>query len=84
MTVGQLIKKLEKINKRREVVLQIDSEGNGFHKLEGVDDNAAYDDDLDYGIEVGVQKLTKELKKQGFGEEDLAPKGSTPCVVLFP
>ena len=76
MTVKELIKKLQKEDPNRIVVLSIDEEGNGFKELADVQ-TASYQDG-----ETGLEKLTPELKKQGYSEEDLLD--GTPAIVLWP
>jgi len=78
MTVSELIQTLEAIeNKDRLVVLQEDAEGNGFHELEGVDDNAVFANG-----EAKYERLTGALQSLGYTEEDTGT--GAPCVVLFP
>ncbi len=80
MKIKQLIAILSKMDQERIVVLQIDSEGNGYNSCRGADDNAVYDG-KDNG-QVSIETLTKALEKQGFSEEDLGT--GKPCVVLYP
>lgn len=79
MTVRQLIEKLQKMEQNRIVVLAADPEGNHYDTLHDVQ-QMMYDDDEG---EVGYDKLTPELEKQGYGEEDLMPNGKK-AVVLWP
>jgi len=82
MTVKELIVKLQKIgNQDRLVILQKDPEGNGFYKLRGIDDNAVYDKEY---RDVQLERLTKDLKDEGFSEEDLGSDGMEKALVLFP
>lgn len=82
MTVKELIIELQKIkNQDRLVVLQKDPEGNGYHKLMGIDDNAVYDKEY---REVQLERLTKDLKDEGFSEEDLGSDDMEKALVLFP
>lgn len=78
MTVKELIAKLKPMKGNLLVVLSRDPEGNGYEELRFVQDNSRYDNG-----EVGVDRLTPALKKQGFGEEDLMPDGQ-PCIVMYP
>lgn len=82
MTVAELILELQKLDQSRIVILQKDSEGNGYSPLAGVDDNAAYDEINGYSGDVGILQLTPELRKQGFTDEDMS--SGAPCVVLYP
>lgn len=76
MTVKQLKKLLENIDDNRIVVLQIDSEGNGYNKCRGVDDNALYDAETH---KVGMERIDEDGP---YTEEDLG-KGKK-AVVIFP
>jgi len=85
MTVGELKKALDGIDEDRIVILQKDSEGNGFSPLDSLDDNATYETDPDSGWsggEVALEKLTPELEAQGWSEDDI---GEGPkALVLVP
>jgi hypothetical protein len=67
----------------RIVILQKDSEGNGFSPLYDIDDNFVYDKD---DKSVLLEKLTPDLIEEGFSEEDLAPDdmNTEKALVLFP
>lgn len=82
MKVKDLIKELSALDPNALVILQKDSEGNGFSPLEGVDENALYDAENSWSGDVGFEVLTDELRKQGYSDEDLG-KGER-AVVLFP
>lgn len=78
MTVGQLIDRLHLVeDKDRIVILQKDSEGNGFSPLEGADENAVWQPYNAYSGEVKLQYLIA-----GFDEEDVGDGES--CLVLYP
>lgn len=83
MKVSQLIKFLQEENPDREVILASDPEGNSFHLFSGVIERCAYRKD-DFGdVEIGLERLTPKLKKQGYTEEDLV-EGGRPALVIFP
>lgn len=83
MTVKELIKELETCDPELPIILQKDAEGNGYSPLAGVDgEDSAYQADSTWNGEVGLRKLTPELEKQGYGEEDIMQ--GEPCVVLWP
>jgi len=78
MKVKDLIKHLSKANPDATVILSHDSEGNSFSPLLIVSkDNNRYSDG-----EMGLDHLTKDLKEQGFTEEDLLE--GEEAVVLWP
>ena len=77
MTVGELREKLAKCDSERLVVLSRDSEGNGYSTVHSVDDSMTFKDG-----EVGLESLTPEDIKNGYGEEDV--KEGSPCVVIYP
>lgn len=84
VTVRELIKELESIeNKERIVIMQRDAEGNGYSPLYSIDDTSAYKATTTWFGEVGFEKLTEELKKAGYNEEDIMTDGQ-PCLVLCP
>ncbi len=86
MNVAQLIAVLQNMNPTRLVVLQKDSEGNGYSPLAGADETLAYVAALssESSGEAMKQMLTDEDRAAGFSEEDLAPSDAVPCVVLYP
>lgn len=85
MTVKELIEELSKLDGDREVILQKDSEGNGYSPLSGLD-TAAYVPETTWYGEVRYEELTDELKRLGYAEEDCVEPGSdyTRAVVLWP
>lgn len=82
MTVKELIAKLQQVEPDRIVILQKDSEGNGYSPLSGIDDNAVYQPETTWRGEVKMQELTDELRRQGYSEEDTGD--GQPCLVLYP
>jgi hypothetical protein len=76
MTVGALIKLLEKEDPKRLVVMSIDPEGNGFRELSGVE-RMSYKDG-----ETGLEKLTPGLRERGFTEADVLR--GRKAIVLWP
>lgn len=76
MKVKDLIEALSKCNPDAIVVLSSDAEGNSYDTLhsfwEGVYKNG----------EVGLKELTPELKKSGYGPEDII--SGELAVVLVP
>lgn len=78
MTVAQLIKKLQKFDQDRIVVMSSDPEGNGYSKLRDINGDYNYNDG-----EIGLEELTKEYEDAGYGEEDIM-EGGTPCVIFWP
>lgn len=84
MTVKDLAKQLAELvadgQGDRVVVLSRDGEGNGFAELYDLDDNARFSA---CNGEVGPQRLTPEMKRQGFTSEDVKRSGK-PALVLWP
>lgn len=78
MKVKDLIKKLQKIDPDKIVVLSSDSEGNSFSTVGFIDANLRYKDG-----EVGVEKLTAGLRDSGYSDEDVMIGGKS-AVVLYP
>lgn len=58
--------------------------GNGFRKFDGFGESAATDYDGDF--EIRAEALTKEMKEQGYTEEDVFSEDeeSFPVLVLWP
>jgi len=83
MTVGKLKKLLEKVDDNRMVILQKDSEGNGYSPLSDIcHDNVIYKPDSTWSGDIGLEKLTPALIKIGYSEDDVI-KGRK-AVVLIP
>lgn len=82
MKVKQLKKLLEKIDDDRIVVLSKDGEGNGFSPLADLDDNSTYAADSTWSGEIGIEKLTPEMRKQGYSSADT--NNGVPALVLWP
>ena len=76
MLVKELIEILEEFEESDLVVLSNDEEGNGYRKLEQVDLLSYYDG------EVGIRKLTANLKTQGYSDEDVLDYGEN-CAVFY-
>ena len=77
MKIKQLIEKLQKLDQERIVVLASDPEGNRFREIDSVHEYM-----YNKG-EIGEEKLTPLLIKQGYSEEDVMANGRK-AVVLFP
>lgn len=76
MTVAELIAELQELPQDLIVIVQKDSEGNGYSPLAGSDHECVYVPDSTWSGEV-------------YSNEDYADKGyaysdAVPCVVLFP
>jgi len=82
MTVGDLIKQLEKLDSTKLVVLSKDAEGNTFSPLADIDDTMVYKAEASWYGYVGFDALTGKLKSLGFDEADIIEDG-TPCVILW-
>lgn len=76
MIVKELIERLQKYNPNDLVVLSQDEEGNGFYTLYKVWEGIY---DADNG-EVKLRKLTPELIKAGYTEEDVGE--GINCITL--
>lgn len=85
MKVRELIEELEKLDKDTLVVLQSDSEGNGFSLLAGVDGhNNVYVEDGWSGY-VKLAELDDDLRDVGYTEDDVYEgEDGQPCAVLWP
>ena len=82
MTVEELIAELTKEDPASVVVMAKDGEGNSYSPLSDFW-SGVYRAESTYSGEVGFGKLTPELKKAGYSEEDIIKDGE-PAVVLCP
>ena len=82
MTVKELIADLQQEDGDRLVVMASDGEGNKYSPLSAYD-TGAYTPESTWSGEVGLEKLTPELEKQGYSEEDVAEDG-VPALILYP
>lgn len=79
MTVKGLIDELTKLPPDMLLIVQGDSEGNRFNKLEGIDGrNLVFTADKD----VKFKELTPSMRRGGYSAEDLGT--GEDCAVLYP
>lgn len=78
MKVSELIKRLQKADQDREVILSNDEEGNGFGYLMDIHLKSTFDGDSTYH-----EELTPELIDLGFTEDDVSAEHEK-VVVLWP
>lgn len=83
MQVKELIALLQEQKPEDLIILQKDSEGNGYSPLYGAE-GCRYTADTTYSGETGLRELTDELRAQGYTEEDLAGDDAVDAVVLYP
>jgi len=83
MKVKELIKMLESENQEAIVIMSSDGEGNSFSPLADFGNTDTYKADSTYSGEMGFSKLTPELEKEGYGEEDILEDG-VPAIVFYP
>lgn len=81
MTVRELLAQLQQEDPDRIVVMASDSEGNSHSPLARLW-RGAYKAETTWSGEVGLEKLTKEDRDQGYCEDDVL-KGQ-PALVLRP
>ena len=81
MKVKDLVAKLLKEDQEAILIVQKDSEGNGYSPLAGIDTGMYQQEDTWYG-EFGYGALTDELIAQGYTEEDIID--GEAAVVLYP
>lgn len=79
MNVGELIELLQTFDPERVVIMQRDSEGNGYAPLLGADDNARWNSARG---ELGLERISELDRKQGYTEEDIVD--GEPAVVVWP
>jgi len=83
MKVKELIEKLLKLDGDTDIILQKDSEGNGYSPLDGVDSNAVYIKNSDYSGDIYSLQWTHDDACMSF-EEWNELKKQKKCVVLYP
>lgn len=81
MTVSDLIKLLETEDPARLVVMSKDGEGNNFSPFHG-HSVGVYKADSTWSGEIGIEKITPALEKQGYSEEDVVE--GERALVLWP
>lgn len=81
MKVKQLIKELQKLDGDSIVIMAKDAEGNGYSPLADLWAGAYRATTTWYG-DVGFEKLTPALKRQGYSELDIID--GKPAVILTP
>ena len=83
MKVGQLMSELVKLDPNMEIVLQKDSEGNGYSPLYGADANAVYIPESTWSGDVYSTEWSAD--DVCMDEDEWEELLSRPrCVVLFP
>jgi hypothetical protein len=83
MKVKDLIRELKLLDPEMPVILQKDSEGNGYSPLAGTDENCVYVADSNWSGEIYDTTWTAE--EALMDEEEWAEIQKQPrCVVLFP
>lgn len=80
MKVKELIEELSKFDPEAEVILQKDSEGNGYSPLSGADDDAVYQEENSWsGM---VYTLSSGHDEACLDQEEF--EALPNCVVLWP
>ena len=82
MNVKELIQILQKVDPKRKVIIKVNGGLEGYTPLADIS-KGAYIPDTTWDGEVWLEKLTEELKKEGYGEEDVAENGQ-PALILNP
>ncbi len=83
MKIRELIMLLEEMDMESEVILQKDSEGNGYSPLAGVDNDTVYVPESTWSGEVYSTDWTAE--DAGMDDDEWEEFLSKPrCVVLYP
>lgn len=82
MKVKDLITKLQEQDPNAIVIMQKDSEGNGYSPLFDVDDGH-YQADSTWNGQPVLVELTPELRQLGFSEDDLAREDGEVSEAVF-
>lgn len=83
MKVKELIVMLQQENQDALVVMSKDSEGNNFSPFYSFGNENTYRAESTWSGETGFDKMTPELREQGYGNDDAITDGE-PAVVLYP
>lgn len=81
MTVKELIEALQAQDQNRIVIVAKDAEGNGYSPLHGMW-SGAYRADSTYSGDAGLESLTDDDRRQGYGEGDVVE--GEPALILTP
>ena len=85
MTVDELRAALEGIDGSLIVVMSKDAEGNDYSPLADLEGESVYVPECTWSGAVYIEKLTPELRAQGFTDEDLYDgDDGQPALVLCP
>lgn len=84
MKVKDLIKQLQKCDPEKIVILQKDSEGNGYSPLEGIDNDSIYEEESTYSGDVWSKSWSADDAAMGEKEWEDCKKDLPDCVVLYP
>jgi hypothetical protein len=83
MKVKELIQQLQTMNPEAELIVQKDSEGNGYSPLEGVDENCVYIAETTwYGDVYSTNWTPDEADMDPVDWQEILEKPR--CVVLYP
>jgi len=82
MKVKDLIQQLSTLNPEREIVIQLDSDGNGYSPCSDIWVGLYQPITKQYG-EASLEELTAEDREFGYMEEDILSEG-TKAVFLCP
>lgn len=82
MNVKELKEILNKTNDNDLVVMSKDAEGNGYSPLSAIEE-CIYEAECTWEGQIGLRRLTPELIKEGYCEEDLLEDGVN-AIVLYP
>lgn len=81
MKIKELMEILKDLDPELDIIVSEDPEGNHYQHLHAYCSDMYYTGD--YNCEIGYNKITPELIKQGYGEEDILENGK-PCLILWP
>ena len=83
MKVKDLLEVLSHLDPERVVILSKDSEGNGHSPLAALTmENCNYSAESTWHGNIGLEKITDELREQGYSEDDVIE--GEKCIVLWP
>jgi len=84
ITVAEFIEELKKMPQDSILVMQKDSEGNGYSPLAGADDKAVYQEETTWSGYVYDTEWSADDAGMDEEEWEEFKKENPPCVVLYP
>jgi methylmalonyl-CoA mutase cobalamin-binding subunit len=83
ITVQDLIDALKECDPKAIIICSMDSEGNGYSPLSGIDPDALYVAESQWSGQTYLAELTPEAREAGLTDEDVYTGGDGVKAVVF-